>query len=196
RTLCPRLREHLMPASSDSCRDRSVRPSVSQQATLSWADLLNLTVVLAGAAVILWGDGMLMLPQQVFLWSLLVFFQVLRYGWALFRPFGAVMRYDLIRSARKGRYVSLRCLYATALLLMFFLVYWQWFVGPAGEMRRLWGAKVRANDWSRIVQLTDSVLHRVVTVVVVAVLLLYAALTAGCIAGGADGAGMPPLWTS
>src|SRR5207245_5090761 len=82
-----------------------------------WRHGMHLVLVLVGAAVIWWGDQVLTLGQQAGIWGLMVIVQVLRLRW-LWRPFfGAVFFFELIRTARGGRHVWLRCAYASVLLI-------------------------------------------------------------------------------
>src|SRR6516165_4368090 len=66
----------------------------------------------------------LRLSQQVVLWGLLVVAAaaLLRRGWL--KLLGPVFFYDLIRTARRGRYVLLRCGYAGLLAFVLFWMAW------------------------------------------------------------------------
>jgi len=100
----------------------------------SWPRRLALWGEWCAAAMVLGGGGMLILfGDRLTLGSsivlaLLVFVLLtvaLRRGWV--KLFGPVFFYDLVRTARRGRSFLLRCIYATALLVMLFLGYAEWF---------------------------------------------------------------------
>src|SRR5439155_9151985 len=54
---------------------------------------------------------------------------LLRRGW--FHLFGSVLFYDVIRMARRSRYILLRCLYAGGLAVVLYWLYYRTFVAPA-----------------------------------------------------------------
>jgi ABC-type transport system involved in multi-copper enzyme maturation permease subunit len=89
----------------------------------SWTEIAAGLLFAVGAGFAWWFDNRLALSQKIFVWvPLLVALAFLsRRGW--FRLFGPVLFYDLIRVARRSRYISLRCVYAVALLLV---LYWQY----------------------------------------------------------------------
>src|SRR5690349_7931776 len=70
--------------------------------------------------------GWLSLSQQVVLWGLgLVVLAVLtRRGWL--KLFGPVLFYDLVRTARRSRYILIRSLYALLLTVLLLWVYLLW----------------------------------------------------------------------
>jgi ABC-type transport system involved in multi-copper enzyme maturation permease subunit len=89
----------------------------------SWAERLAGAVLVAGAVGALLGRGWFSAVQQVVVWGLLVVATavLLRHGWL--KLFGPVLFYDMIRSARRGRYMVLRTLYAG---LLFLILYATW----------------------------------------------------------------------
>lgn len=52
------------------------------------------------------------------------------------RLFGPVLLYDMVRSARRGRYVLIRCLYATVLAATLGLIYLSWYADRGGSTIR------------------------------------------------------------
>jgi ABC-type transport system involved in multi-copper enzyme maturation permease subunit len=89
----------------------------------SWEERLGLLLVLVGGIVLWWGGRFLASGVQVASWGvLLVAAAVLaRRGWL--KLFGPVLFYDMIRAARRGRYILFRTIYAVFLLL-FLLSVW------------------------------------------------------------------------
>jgi hypothetical protein len=97
----------------------------------SWGEWCAAAAVLGGIGMlILFGDR-LTLGSSIVL-AMLVFV-VLTVGWQCgwVKLFGPVFFYDLVRTARRGRSFLLRCIYATALLVMLFLGYSEWFGSSA-----------------------------------------------------------------
>jgi ABC-type transport system involved in multi-copper enzyme maturation permease subunit len=89
----------------------------------AWTETLVAALLLSAAGGLWWYGKLLTSVQQVFLWALFVAVLALvgRRGWL--KLFGPVLFYDLVRSARRGRFGLLRCFYAGLLLLTFFFVY-------------------------------------------------------------------------
>lgn len=92
----------------------------------SWKERLGVGVVLLLAFALLWYRVRLTLAQQVVLWALLVvgLAAMMRRGWL--KLFGPVLFYDMVRVARRGRYIIFRALYVSALLLILFWVWLVW----------------------------------------------------------------------
>src|SRR5262249_16775928 len=135
------------------------------------------------------GEAILPLWLQASVWGVLLLAQTARWpqAWArLFgaikRPFGAVWRYDLICSARKGRFALVRCLYAAALLLIFLAVYWNQFGGGSGDFSRLWSGTANIRDvTTRVSDFTQAFVYRLFALQLVAAVLLTPVCTAGAI---------------
>src|SRR5690242_17379337 len=53
------------------------------------------------------------------------------------RLFGPVLPYDMVRTARRGRYVLIRCLYAGVLAAILGMVYLSWFSERGGADLRV-----------------------------------------------------------
>src|SRR5437868_218445 len=89
----------------------------------SWEERLGALALVAGGACALWYGRRLSAVQQVVVWGLLLLTAavLLRRGWL--RLFGPVLFYDMIRSARRGRYFLLRWAYAGLLLFFLFCVW-------------------------------------------------------------------------
>ena len=51
------------------------------------------------------------------------------------RLFGPVLSYDMVRTARRGRYVLIRFLYATMLAVVLGLIYLSWYADHGGQIR-------------------------------------------------------------
>src|SRR5262249_4950971 len=89
----------------------------------AWEELAA-TLGLLTAAVALWWLGGALLPvAQVLLWSVLVVVAavLLRRGWL--KLFGPVLFYDMVRSARLGRYPLMRLVYAGLLFVQLVWIY-------------------------------------------------------------------------
>ncbi len=99
---------------------------------------------------------------------------VLRRAWV--PMFGPVLFYDSIRTARKGRYVLLRCVYAAVLLFTLFILYGKYF----GNVWDLWSPQKLHP--ARITQFAEEFFVFFITVQFVAVVVLTPALTAGAVA--------------
>jgi ABC-type transport system involved in multi-copper enzyme maturation permease subunit len=89
----------------------------------AWAQRLVGVALLAGAAKLVWAGARLPPLAQLLLAAALVFGAAVlfRRGWV--KLFGPVLFYDMVRSARRGRYILLRCCYAGLLLLTLFWVF-------------------------------------------------------------------------
>jgi ABC-type transport system involved in multi-copper enzyme maturation permease subunit len=90
----------------------------------SWIERFCGLALLGAAVVLVLLGPHLRLSQQVVLWGLLVVAAaaLLRRGWL--KLLGPVFFYDLIRTARRGRYVLLRCGYAGLLAFVLFWMAW------------------------------------------------------------------------
>ncbi|HMC65556.1 MAG TPA: ABC transporter permease subunit [Gemmataceae bacterium] len=167
----------VMPRTAPARRRRRLRLGLLRR---SWRELLGLVCLLTGGWLLWDFGGELSLAQRVGCWvSLALIVAALwRRGWR--HLFSAVLFYDLIRSARGGRYALLRCVYAGVILFTLFLLYWSWIVQPAGDpWRLLSGGRI---DQKQLAQFTESFFHRFAIVEFVAVLLLTPACTAGALA--------------
>jgi ABC-type transport system involved in multi-copper enzyme maturation permease subunit len=100
-----------------------VHQNVSSRRKQFWMELYVGLTVLAGAGATWWYKDQLTLLQQAAVWGvfLLTLAVLSRSGWI--NLFGPVLFYDAIRTGRRSRYVVLRCLYATALLLVLYWTY-------------------------------------------------------------------------
>jgi ABC-type transport system involved in multi-copper enzyme maturation permease subunit len=136
----------------------------------AWAERLGALVLLAGLLVVLVLGRRLSVEQQVVLWALLVLTAavLLRRGWL--KLFGPVLFYDMVRSARRGRYVLVRCAYAG--LLLFFLC-------SAWASTRSYGQGSGRQEAAR---LAESFFETFMAVQILAVGLLTPAYVAGAIA--------------
>jgi ABC-type transport system involved in multi-copper enzyme maturation permease subunit len=136
----------------------------------SWQERLAGLLVLAGAIALVWRGNHLPRSGQVVLWGLVLVFLavILRRGWL--KLFGPVLFYDLVRIARRRRYVILRCLYALFLFLTLYSAY-RSFQPPGGAITA-----------AEMPNLAGSFFKWFMSVQFVTVLLLTPAFAAGAIA--------------
>jgi ABC-type transport system involved in multi-copper enzyme maturation permease subunit len=89
----------------------------------SWEERVGALVLVLGVLGVWWFGDRLSALQHVFVLSLLLVTAavLLRRGWL--KLFGPVLFYDMVRTARRGRYFLIRCLYAGLLLFILFVVY-------------------------------------------------------------------------
>ena len=140
----------------------------------SWGERLGAAVLLAGAACsIVWRER-LSAVQHVLVWGALgvAAAVLLRRGWL--KLFGPVLFYDMVRSARRGRYIVLRCLYA-GLLLFFLFTVWL-------NTRHL----AAANDRREAARMAESFFEAFMAVQFITVVVLTPAYVAGAIADEKD----------
>ena len=104
----------------------------------SWQERIAAAGLLAGALAILWYASELSVARQVLLWGILLvgLAALMRRGWL--KLFGPVLFYDLVRIARRRRYIFLRCLYAIGLTFLLCWVYYIWTLGlPRNEPAKI-----------------------------------------------------------
>jgi ABC-type transport system involved in multi-copper enzyme maturation permease subunit len=133
----------------------------------TWAGALGGTALVAGAAALVWFSDSLPVLVQAALWAVYVAAAVLLERWLLL--FGPVFFYDMVRSARRGRYILLRCAYACLLLLVLFWVFTTAF-------------RYHDNSLQTMSQLAESYFESIMLVQLLAVLLLTPVYVAGAIA--------------
>jgi ABC-type transport system involved in multi-copper enzyme maturation permease subunit len=149
---------------------------------VGWWEWLSLALVLAGcAALAVWGPSF-SLSLRVGLWAALAIvlaavYLLGRFGRGLLGP---VFFYDLVRAARGGRSVILRCAYLAILLATLFLLYWQSFGTGNGGLWDVWTAA--AIQRSKLADFTAAFFWQFMTVQFAAVVVLTPAVTAGAIA--------------
>src|SRR5207249_8967640 len=92
----------------------------------AWRERLAAGGLLAGATALIGFADKFSLAQLVVLWGLLLagLAALMRRGWLTL--FGPVLFYDLVRIARRRRYIFIRCLYAVSLTLLLVWVYFIW----------------------------------------------------------------------
>lgn len=139
----------------------------------TWQERLAGLALALAAGCVGWFGRNLPLSRQVLLWGMLLIALavLLRRGWL--KLFGPVLFYDLIRVARRGRYVLLRTLYAGFLFLLLCQVYATW-------MPQLWQAP--AMQARMMAQFAESFFATFMAVQFLLVVLLTPAYTAGAIA--------------
>lgn len=96
------------------------------------------------------------------------------------RLFGPMLLYDLIRTARRGRHLWFRCLYAASLLVMLYMVYTTWFVGQGFDAATVFTGN--ALPISEVPRFAESFLISFFGVQLLAVLVLTPVYAAGAIA--------------
>jgi ABC-type Na+ efflux pump permease subunit len=107
-----------MSAFVDAWRDWSRRLFGRSDGALSWQEPLALLLAAGGAVGLGLAGGRLAAWQQVTLWGLLALAlaAALRRGWL--KLLGPVLFYDLVRTARRTRFVVIRTLYALLLAVV------------------------------------------------------------------------------
>jgi ABC-type transport system involved in multi-copper enzyme maturation permease subunit len=101
----------------------------------SWEERLSVVFLLGIGLCIGWLHSWLSVPRQLLLWALwgVAAAVLLRRGWI--RLLGPMLFYDLIRIARRTRYILLRTLYALLLAALLGWVYLLWYEqGTSGEV--------------------------------------------------------------
>src|SRR5260370_183525 len=103
-----------------------------------WIELSLRLVGLSSPVPTWWYQSRLTFLQQVAVWGvlLLILAVLSRRGWV--KLFGPVLIYDAIRTGRRSRYIVLRCLYASAFLLVLYWTYTSYVNSPP----RFWGPGV------------------------------------------------------
>jgi ABC-type transport system involved in multi-copper enzyme maturation permease subunit len=154
--------------------------------SVAWWEWLGLLLTLAGCAALSVWQRSLSVWLQITLWSGLALFLlgvvlVGRVGRGLLGP---VFFYDLVRAARGGRSVVLRCLYLAILLAALFLLYWQSFGRGSGGLWEVW--TTAAIQRSKLADFTDAFFWQFMTVQFAVVVLLTPAVTGGAIAEEKD----------
>src|SRR5438309_11467178 len=88
------------------------------------------------------------------------------------RLFGPVLPYDMVRTARRGRFVLIRCVYAGVLASILGMVYLSWYADrPSGEI-----------SVTELADFAERFFFTFMTVQFCAVVLLTPAYTGGAIA--------------
>jgi ABC-type transport system involved in multi-copper enzyme maturation permease subunit len=92
---------------------------------------------------------------------------------------GPILYYDLLGTARRGRYVIVRCVYLTALLAMLFLLYARWF-GDGHSFLSLFTAETLKRH--QVAAFNDSFFQMFMAVQFLLIVLLTPGITAGAVA--------------
>lgn len=142
----------------------------------AWQERLTVLGLASAALLLYLLAGRLSVAQLVLAWSvwLLMLAVVLRSGWL--QLFGPVLFYDLVRTARRSRYLLLRCLYATVLALLMGWVYLIWTANSHEGV-------IRA---SLLARFAESFFYTFMVVQFLTVVVLTPAYTAGAIAEEKD----------
>jgi ABC-type transport system involved in multi-copper enzyme maturation permease subunit len=97
--------------------------------------------------------------------------------------FGPILFYDLVATARRGRYVIVRLAYVAALAVMLFLLYVEWF-GKGGDVVGLFTTE--RIDRNQISAFNDSFFQMFMAVQYLVIVLLTPGITAGAVAEEKD----------
>ncbi len=109
---------------------RTVSWSNSRQ---SWNERIAASVLVLAGGLLWWLSDSISLAASIALWGLILLLAavVLRRGWL--KLFGPILFYDMIRIARRGRYVLMRGLYAGLLLFILFSFGLGVWLNPRGQ---------------------------------------------------------------
>ncbi len=142
----------------------------------SWQERLGLAAWLAAAVAWFYLGDRLGGPLQLTTAAGLVLALALlaRRGWL--RLFGPVLFYEVIRSARRGRYILLRWLYAVGLLLLLVWVHSMW------NLEQRYGQDNKPLDYKMQAQLAEQFFAAFAVTQFIVVVLLTPAYVAGSIA--------------
>lgn len=149
------------------------------QSREAWIERLAVAVLLGAALAIGWYRAELSLAQEVSLWALLVaaLSGLLRRGWL--KLFGPVLPYELVRIARRKRYLLFRYLYGTVLLLMLCWMYLGWVMDRA-----------RGDQWTlparELATFAEAFFYSFMGLQFLVLVVVAPAYTAGCIADEKD----------
>ncbi|HYT94581.1 MAG TPA: ABC transporter permease subunit, partial [Gemmataceae bacterium] len=141
----------------------------------SWQERIGALSVLLGVLLALVYGGRLSVEGRLIVWGLLLLTSVvlLRRGWL--KLFGPVLFYDVLRSARRGRFVWVRCAYAGLLLFILFTAY----LGSRYTAARMGTAAAEA-------RMAEEFFNMFISTQLLAVVVLTPAYVAGSIAEEKD----------
>jgi ABC-type transport system involved in multi-copper enzyme maturation permease subunit len=143
----------------------------------SWRTLSALALLLCGCAVLYYLRSLLTFGERLTAGALLaaaILFLLWPYARYLFGP---ILFYDLVVSARRGRYVLIRCLYVAALMVILFLLYGKWLGLRGGGV--LGPGTLARND---LAAFNEEFFERFMAVQYAVIVLLTPGVTAGAIA--------------
>jgi ABC-type transport system involved in multi-copper enzyme maturation permease subunit len=133
-------------------------------------------LLLGEAAALIWWQRSLDAPVQLLLWVQWLAVAVLLRSQGLFTVTGPVLFYDMVRSARRSRYVLVRCLYAGILTVLLGWVYFFFWLGSEN-------GSIRARDMAGF---AEGFFYMFMAVQFAAVVILTPGYTAGAIAEEKD----------
>lgn len=150
----------------------------------TWRLLALLAVVTAGSAALGAGWGVLGTTLASALAGLLALV-ALGLVWPLFGYlFGPILFYDLVGSARRGRYVVIRCVYIVALLVMLFVIYSEWVGRATGDPLDVFtSARI---DKTKVAAFNEDFFEKFMLVQFLVIVLLTPGVTAGAVAEEKD----------
>jgi ABC-type transport system involved in multi-copper enzyme maturation permease subunit len=139
----------------------------------AWEEAAGMLLLLAGGGSLVLWSGQLSLQQQVIFWSALVVALAALWRRAWIALFGPVLFYELLRTARRTRYIFIRWTFAVVLAGVLFWLYAMWYADIARHGR------VGVQDLARLAEYFFFLFMAIQFVVVIA---LTPAYTAGAIA--------------
>lgn len=147
--------------------------SVFAVSTRVWRDRIILIAILVAVVVLVAFSASLSFPFLLAFWGLwlLGIAVLVRRGWG--RVIGPVFFYDLLCTARRGRYFLLRFLFGLSLLVLLWWVYIAWQVGSGSRT---------ALDARQLSRFVESFFYAFMGMQLLAVTVLTPAYTAGAIA--------------
>lgn len=151
-------------------------------AALPWTELVGVALTLGGGFVLYRMANILDDSQFAVAVGVLAFLLLgsLRrvWGWLL----GPVLFHDLVRTARQGRHAALRCVYLVLLLLVLFLLYWE-YIGVNDPLGFWVGGSIKRTEVTHFAEAYFAVF---MTVQFCVAFLLTPIFTAGCVAEEKD----------
>ncbi len=168
-----------MPLWVLSCLGWARRQLAWSNSREAWKERLAVLVLIAGAVGIGWYREHLSVAQELFLWAVLLVAAavLLRQDWV--KLVGPVLTYELVCMARRKRYLLLRWLYGTVLLLMLCWIYLGWILDRVDEH----GWTLPAVEMARF---AEAFFYSFMGLQFLVLVVLTPAYTAGCIADEKD----------
>lgn len=97
---------------------KGTSPLAHEVSWQSWVEVVGVLPLVAAGVCVWWFREYLSTVQEVFLWGVLLLTALILWQRGWLKLFGPVLFYDMVRAARRGRYVWMRCIYAGFLLFI------------------------------------------------------------------------------